>query len=256
VLIRRGEIQLELSTFYGMDTEDQLIPVPGQNSLLVKSKSRRVSANILGRYGLIDNLELVVQIPFLVYTEQSNKFQIGGVEQKLDATGVGDVSGSLRYQVWRESRSIPDIVVELNGLSNTGDDLRWVGDDVSLGTGAWEMGVGVNVVKTLDPVVFFGRIGYTHRFGDLGDVFSLSVGTGFSLNDRVSFNMQVLGDFVDRAEVDEATLADNSSLEIISLQFAVTILVSKRLFVEPVVNFGLSEDATDVVVGINMPFQF
>jgi len=87
-------------------------------------------------------------------------------------------------------------------------------------------------------------------------VFSLAVGTGFSLNDRVSFNMQALGDFVDRPEVDEATLADNSSLEIISLQFAVTILMSKRLFVEPVVNFGLSEDATDVVVGINMPFQF
>jgi len=260
VLIRRGELQLEFSTFYSMDTQDRLIPVPGGNSLLVKSKNREVSVNLLGRYGLINNLELIAEIPLLVYTEQTTELQIGGLEQTLDATGVGDLSGSLRYQLWRESTSIPDIIVELNGQFATGDDLRWFGDEVSLGTGAWEMGGGITFVKTLDPVVFFGRLEYTHRFGDLGDVFALSLGTGFSLNDRVSFNMQVLGAFVDRSEVDrsevdEATLSDNSTLEIISMQFAVTILMSKRLFVEPVVNFGLSNDATDVVVGVNMPFQ-
>jgi hypothetical protein len=47
-----------------------------------------------------------------------------------------------------------------------------------------------------------------------------------------------------------------SSLEIFSLQFGVTVLVTRRLFVEPVVNFGLTDDAVDVVVGVNIPFQF
>src|SRR5688500_6770760 len=42
VLIRRGELQLELSTFYSMDSRDQLIAVPGGNSLLVKSENREV----------------------------------------------------------------------------------------------------------------------------------------------------------------------------------------------------------------------
>jgi hypothetical protein len=255
VLIRRGELQLEFSTFYSMDTQNRLIPVPGGDSLLVKSKNREVSASLLGRYGLVDNLELTVQIPFFVYTEQTNEFQIGGVEQTLDATGVGDISGSLRFQLWRESASIPDVVLELNGKSTTGNDLRLASDDLRLGTGEWEVGGGITFVKTLDPVVFFGRVGYTHRFGDLGDVFSASLGTGFSLNDRVSFNMQVLGAFVDRSNVDETRLGDDATLEIVSLQFAVTILVSGRLFVEPVVNFGLSDDAVDVIVGINLPFQ-
>ncbi len=116
-------------------------------------------------------------------------------------------------------------------------------------------GGGITLVKTLDPVVFFGRVGYTHRFGDPGDVFSASLGMGFSLNDRVSYNMQVLGAFVDRPDSDETALGGDSGLEIISLQFAVTVLVTRRLFVEPVVNFGLSDDAVDVIVGINMPFQ-
>jgi hypothetical protein len=255
VLIRRGELQLEFSTFYSMDTRDQLIAVPGENSLLVKSENREVSASLLGRYALVDNLELVVEVPFFVYTELTNEFQVRGLEQTLDATGVGDISGSVRFQLWRETASIPDVIVELNGKSTTGDDLRFAGDEQLLGTGEWEVGGGITLVKTLDPVVFFGRVGYTHRFGDPGDVFSASLGMGFSLNDRVSYNMQVLGAFVDRPAIDETALGGDSGLEIISLQFAVTVLVTRRLFVEPVVNFGLSDDAVDVIVGINMPFQ-
>jgi hypothetical protein len=178
------------------------------------------------------------------------------LEQTLDATGVGDISGTLRYQVWRETASIPDVVLELNGKFPTGDELRFAGDRRLLGTGEWEVGGEITLVKTLDPVVFFGRVGYTYRFGDPGDVVSASMGMGFSLNDRVSYNMQVIGAFVDRPDVDETTLGDPSTLELVSLQLAVTVLVSRRLFVEPVVNFGLSDDAVDVTVGVNMPFQF
>jgi hypothetical protein len=36
----------------------------------------------------------------------------------------------------------------------------------------------------------------------------------------------------------------------------VTVLATKRLFVEPVVNFGLTADAPDVIIGVNVPFRF
>ena len=108
-------------------------------------------------------------------------------------------------------------------------------------------------------MVFFGRLGYTYtleRKGrDPGDEISYSIGMGFSLNDRVSFNMQAIGSYVGRTERDGKDIPE-SSLEIFSLQFGVTVLVTRRLFVEPVVNFGLTDDATDVVVGVNIPFQF
>jgi len=256
VLIRRGEFQLEFSTFYSMDTRDQLIPISGGDSLLVKSKNRVVATSLLGRYALVNNLELVLAIPFFVYREQINEFQVRGVEETLDVTGVGNISGRLRYQVWRETASTPDVILELSSESPTSEDLRFAGDEQLLGTGEWDVGGGITWVKTLDPVVFFGRVGYTHRFGDLGDVVSASLGMGFSLNDRVSYSMLVGGAFVDRPDVDETTSANNSTLELVSLQLAVTVLVSGRLFVEPVVNFGLSDDAVDVVVGVNIPFQF
>jgi hypothetical protein len=60
---------------------------------------------------------------------------------------------------------------------------------------------------------------------------------------------------VQDANLDNHKVSD-SSLEILSLQFGVTVLATKRLFVEPVVNFGLTADAPDVIIGVNVPFRF
>ena len=53
------------------------------------------------------------------------------------------------------------------------------------------------MLKTIDPVVFFGRIGYVNNFAsqsrNLGNIFEYRLGMGFSLNDKVSFNMQLTG---------------------------------------------------------------
>jgi hypothetical protein len=111
----------------------------------------------------------------------------------------------------------------------------------------------------VDPVVFYGRVGYTYTLerndSDPGDEISYRIGMGFSLNDRVSFNMQVLGAYVERLELNGDKIA-GSSLNIISLQFGVTVLLAKHLFLEPSVNVGLTDDAADVVVGLSVPFQF
>jgi hypothetical protein len=133
------------------------------------------------------------------------------------------------------------------------------GDEPLLGTGHWSVGGGVSLVKTLDPVVLFGRVGYIvtiEKNGrDPGDEVFYQAGVGYSLNDRVSFNMQVVGAYVQDANLDNHKVSD-SSLEILSLQFGVTVLATKRLFVEPVVNFGLTADAPDVIIGVNVPFRF
>jgi hypothetical protein len=50
------------------------------------------------------------------------------------------------------------------------------------------------------------------------------MGIGFSLNDRVSFSMQVIGGHVGETKNDEADLVDSSGLDTVSLRFAVTVL--------------------------------
>jgi hypothetical protein len=263
VLFRQGELELELSTFYSMDTREELRSVDGSIAVPAEITNRSVLPTLIVRYGLVNNLELDVEIPFFGYAEEETDFRVEGIQtmegiiqieriRTIDDQGLGDIVGRLRYQLWREQGGRPDVILDLNGKSRTGDDPL-------LGTGHWNVGGGITLVKTLDPVVFFGRLGYTYTLEqkgrDPGDEISYSIGMGFSLNDRVSFNMQAIGAYVGRTERDGEKIP-GSSLEIFSLQFGVTVLVTRYLFVEPVVNFGLTDDAVDVVVGVNVPFQF
>ena len=77
----------------------------------------------------------------------------------------------------------PDLILELNVKSRTGDDPL-------LGSGHWNVGGGIRFVRTIDPAVFFASLGYTvtleHNDRNPGNQFNYQFGMGFSLNDRVS----------------------------------------------------------------------
>jgi hypothetical protein len=138
----------------------------------------------------------------------------------------------------------------VNAKADTGDE------DRGLGTGHWDVGTGVSLVKTIDPVVFFGSLGYTWTLeqgdADPGDQIPYSIGMGFSLNDRVSVSMAMAGAAIRRREINGNEIS-GSGLEINSLQFTTTVQLAKRVYVEPFVGFGLTDEAADFLVGINVP---
>ncbi len=248
VLSRRGELALELDTFYSTGTRQEFVRSDG-GVAFIKRTNRTVTTTFIPRYGIIDGLELALAIPF-GYAEQEINFGVG--RSRTDDFGLGDIAGTLRYQLWSESGARPALILDLDGKSRSRSAPL-------LGTDHWNVGGGVTLVKTLDPVVFFGRLGYTatlEREGrDPGDEIRYEAGMGFSLNDRVSFKMQVGGAAVGRAKLDGREIA-GSSLDIISLLFAVTTRATRHLFVEPVVSIGLTEDTPDVVAGVDLVYQF
>ena len=122
-------------------------------------------------------------------------------------------------------------------------------------------GQGVSLVKTIDPVVLFGSLGYTWTLGtleleagdfDAGNQILYSLGMGFSLNDRVSFSMAMAGAAIRRTEINGNEIS-GSGLDINSLQFTTTVQLAKRMYLEPFVGFGLTDEASDFLVGINVP---
>jgi hypothetical protein len=248
VLIRRGELGLELSSFYSTDSRDQFVG-SGDAVALAEVRTRLIESTLIVRYGLLDDLEVNVRVPF-VWAEQ--EIDLGAARQRREDTGLGDIAAALRYQIWRERGATPDVVLEVETKSPTGDEPL-------LGTGHWNVGGSISLVKTLDPVVMFGRLGYTltlERDGrDPGHEVFYQLGIGYSLNERVSLSTQLIGAVVGHAEQDRR-LVRRSNLDIISLQLGVTALLTRQLFVEPVVNFGLSKDAPDVIVGINLVYRF
>jgi len=211
--------------------------------------TRTATKILIPRYGLLDELEFDLQIPF-GFAEQELDFGIA--RSRREDLGLGDIAGRLRYQLLYEGRVRPDLTLELEVKSRTGGDTL-------LGTGHWQVGGGVALVKTLDPVVFFGRPGYSatlERQGrDPGDQLFYVLGMGYSLNERVSFNMRVGGAAVGRTAVDGQEIP-GSSLEVLSLQFGVTTRVARDVFVEPIVSVGLTEEAADAVAGVSLVYQF
>lgn len=281
VLFKRGELQVEFGLAYSKDTAQTnlgFIPeTTSETSTQVETTSvtstrvapkvitRSADMSVLARYGLFDDLEFDLTIPY-GYIEQEQNFSPFDVPEPLrrsDSVGIGDISLGLRYTAWPESGNIPNITLNLNAKSKTGNDNNDVtntaNQSTGLGTGFWNVGARISLVKTIDPVVFFGSIGYTATLKeggrDPGDQIPYSFGTGFSMNDRVSFSTSLSGSVVRRTEVNGRGIA-GSSANINSLQLSSTIQLTKRLFVEPFVGFGLNDEATDFIVGFNVPYRF
>jgi hypothetical protein len=132
---------------------------------------RSARANLLIRYGLAEGLEFNFAIPW-VYSERELDIRPVTLTTTQGTTifpsfirendvGLGDISWALRYAAIHEEGAIPEVTLNVNAKSNTGDEHR------ALGTGDWYVGTGVSLVKTIDPVVLFGSLGYIWTLGIL-----------------------------------------------------------------------------------------
>jgi outer membrane putative beta-barrel porin/alpha-amylase len=256
LLFKPGEVQLEFGASYAQDAGTN--PVSPVAPVFI---SRFASANVLMRYGLAEDLEFNFAVP-VVYSERERDFRPFGPLfpsfpdfTREAGVGLGDINWAFRYAALHEGRGLPEVTLNVNAKSDTGDE------DRGLGTGDWNVGTGVSLVKTIDPVVVFGSLGYTWTLGTLeveerdvdpGDQIPYSIGMGFSLNDRVSVSMAMAGAAIRRTEVNGNEIS-GSGLDINSLQFTTTVQLAKRVYLEPFVGFGLTDEAPDFLVGINVP---
>lgn len=250
VFIRRGEVIFELNTFYSTDRRQDFLQLTPTDATLIRTTRRFFDTTVFLRLGLATGLEFDVIVPAFVHAEQ--EIDLGTGRNRAVSEGLGDIGAALRYQVWYEQGGWPALIIDAIGKSRTGgDSLR--------GTGSYHVGGGITLLKSIDPVVFFGRIGYTETLElngrNLGNIFDYSLGMGFSLNDRVSFNMQVTNSLIGQTTLLGQKI-EGSSLEIVNLLFTTTVLVTKKLFIEPVVGVGVTDDAFDAILGFRVPYRF
>jgi hypothetical protein len=263
VFLRKRELMVELNSFYSRNEQQRFVQTGPAQLSLARLTTRLFDETIVLRYGILtDGLELDVFAPVFVHAEQHSDF--GTQSAKAQENRFGDLSAALRYQVWYERGLRPSLTLDIEGKSRTG------GSGLA-GTGNWNAGGGITLLKSIDPVVFFGRLGYTHNFRSstlsLGDSVDYRVGMGFSLNDRVSFTIQITGAIISPGEqkilLPGTGLTPDSGLtaigigsrEIMNLFFTTTVLVTKRFFIEPVVGVALTDQAF-TIIGIRIPYRF
>jgi hypothetical protein len=231
-------------------------------SSVANFKFRQFQLPLTLRVGLLDRIEGFVAMPF-AYSQQELSFADSST--KKDKTGIGDATAGLNFEIIQESARWPELITVLRVRAPTGDQPNAEG--LSLGSGHWAGAVGLQFIKSVDPVVLFWGIQYTHEFASQhfyndgshnvqpGETIGYNFGFGFAVNENVSLSAQVSGSYQWETQSDGRTIP-GSSTEPVSLRAALTYRISKKSYIEPSVTFGFNNDTPNFIIGLSATRRF
>jgi excisionase family DNA binding protein len=244
-LLRGGATTLELGTAYAR-TERESFPI-------LRDEQRALVTTLTARYGLRDELQLTARLPWsdrrrTVHTAVAAPPDVQS--SVSDERYFSDLSLSVLGVGMREATGRPNVI--------------WSVDTV-LPTGPGDRGLGAGLIlsKTYDPAVLFGGLAYLHGFSmDASeprrqlpkDNWRLTLGYTYAVNDNLALNGVFAGSYAGGRVVPAGTLP--AVREAYQLQFGMTWMLRRGLFVEPAVAFGVGGASRDMTLSLNVPYTF
>ncbi len=213
------------------------------------------------RYGATPRLQIYANVPFAgAYT--SIEDSISDIETSVG--GVGDISAGLNYVLRDGQDVVPDVIGSFSFSAPVGKHPFVSGPVIAaIGSGFWRIAGDVTLIRAYDPIVFYGTLGYEHIFGrdfdgfhyQPGGVAFYSFGGSLSINNTVSLTTELYGAFQWDETVDGERLP-NSGTEATSLRISVIRQINPCCFIEPSVEYGVTQDAGAYVVGVSVVRSF
>jgi excisionase family DNA binding protein len=242
-LLKGGAKSLELGLFYA-HSEQENFPV-------LRSEDRALGVAVTGRYGIKDNLQVTARLPWIYRHNSSEAALPGQPSQATTATDryAADMTLSLLGVAFREASGRPNLLWTLDSVLPTGPGDRG-------------LGVGLIVSKSYDPVVLFASVGYLRGF-EVNDSDSQralgrnnwrwSLGYTYAVNDNLALNSVFAGTYTSERETADSLPGPR---ERNLLQFGMTWLLRRGLYVEPAVGIGVGGSAPDFTFSLNVPYTF
>lgn len=270
VLMTPGDYQWEIGVSYARNLNQSPVgQIIGESSFVgnLRRVNRVLQMPLELRIGLTENLQGSVSLP-VGWANQEISIATAGLTD--ESFGIGDLTLGLTRLIRQGDLTEPNILGFFSLSIPTGQSsLATSLDDpsIALGRGFYSMTTGLTVTKTIDPLVFFFGGGYQHNFeasfsqvGRLnpGNGAFYRLGVGYAVNSNVSLSTAFTGAFLDKAELNDIRLG-GTAREPLSLRIAATVVnkkksVRKARTVEPFVNLGLNEDATDTILGVTWTY--
>jgi len=267
-----GDQRIDLTITPNVDSEGQVTGDSTISSANVSPVASHTMTNSFSLdYGLMNNVTIGGRLPLIA------KFE---TEDELTAYGVGDLSGTVR---WQPFEYVPGKISQTYFATlrlPTGDSPYEIDETKNLptGSGTWGLSGGVSASKVLDPVVLFGSLsyGYTLPLTDLnqrrgssilrevhsGSSLSFSMGFAYSLSYDVSLSASFQGSFNDQSRFELYDTATGSTVSSVSgsqmsgiMNFALGVRVSPKTIANVNVGFGMTELSPDILLGLSLPID-
>ncbi len=264
-----------------------------------RQQSTIYEPNVNVAYGVSKRLQFDVTVPFVyrssVYSSQGAQTSSATVSDHFtNSGGLGDITAGFYYQLKSRTLGAPATILNAHltvptGISPFGikvyqgdsgnDNISFV-NTLPTGQGAYGLQVGATMIKTLDPAVVFGGVSYNYNFmrhyADLspyadqvlpgtvqpGGALSFTIGTAFSLNDKMStsfsFQDSVVSALREKADGprNDWTNVVGSTLNAAVFNIGATYAVNKNLSYQTVLAIGVTQDAPNFQLSIRIPHYF
>ncbi|MFZ5699110.1 MAG: transporter [Pseudomonadota bacterium] len=270
-LLKSGQMDIGYSFNYGYFRNDRIdIAFNDGGSIsrfLIEQDAQHSFSNSFSfDYGVWNNLTINAQLPLLFKYDSA---------KDISGAALGDVSLGLRWQPFALKRGAPVSTLFATFSTATGDSPYKINPntDLSSGKGYYATSFGASASKVIDPAVVFGSLSYTMGFDatDLdqargeriltefhpGDSVSFSMGLAYSLSYDLSISVSYQQSYAFQSEYlfsngDFVGSEDSTSA---SLSSSVGVRMSPKRIVNIGLGFGLTEEASDVTIGISLPID-
>jgi excisionase family DNA binding protein len=244
VLLGPGEAVLDFGQFY-IELDGQLLAPVDDAVVLATVERETLLTSLQGRIGFGDEMELFVGTTY--FNQDSDAFFGNRKITSTDTSDFGSVSLGLRRTLMREAPGRPNMIGTLSASIPTGDTSRTLGG-------------GLALVKSIDPVVLFATIGYTHVFGresadpmrlEPEDRVDVGLGYALALNDTLALSMSISGAFTAATRSAGNELRQQDSY---ALRFGLTSWLVGGVYIEPSVSFNLGGPDDSFAFGLTVPY--
>ncbi|WP_235504204.1 MULTISPECIES: transporter [Stenotrophomonas] len=270
------------------------------NIAIENVESDSLTYNFAARWGVNPKLTLNLDVPYIARKTIYQKGGAGGsaaavAQEETHGAGIGDVTASANYRLFQEGPRRPETVMTVGITAPTGREpygLDWkvierddddfirfaVPAEQPTGNGLWQASVGLSAVKTADPAILFGNIGYIRSFKrsfadidsnpdtvnpgqvELGDSYYFGAGVAFAFNERTSLSISFSDKLSARASTrykgGEWVKVIGSDANAGTLNLGVTYALTSRTTLVSMLGIGLTPDAPDFSLAFKVPSTF
>lgn len=220
-------------------------------SSALSTETNAYTSSLSARLGLRGSTMLSVTVPYVMHAEN----EIG------ENSGIGDMSISVTKQLIAQNRNRPSVLASLGYVVPTGEDV--FESTIPLGSGFHTIQATLSSVKAVDPLAFFGDISYSHPFSRTidsskfqpGNTFGLGAGFTLAATPEIALSSSINFNFISKFKTDGISIT-GTDRTIGTLGVTAGFLLSRNAYFSVSGQFGVTDDAPDLALGVALPVRF